>query len=59
MNFTTDLLDIPKQYDTILKKLKWLEEESLREQKRDRMEQNYSLQLYKTKEYWKSMLNGK
>lgn len=31
------------------KKLEWLEEESLREQKRDRMEQDYSFQLYRTK----------
>jgi hypothetical protein len=57
MNYT-DLLKIPEQYDTIEKKLEWLEQESLREQKRDRMEQNYSFQLYKTKEYWKMKLKN-
>lgn len=55
MNYT-ELLKIPEQYDTIEKKLQWLEEESLKEQKRDRMEQDYSFQLYKTKEYWKIKL---
>ena len=45
MNYT-ELLKIPEQYDTIEKKLQWLEEESLKEQKRDRMEQDYSFQLY-------------
>ena len=42
-------IKIPEQCDTIEKKLQWLEEESLREQKRDRMEQDYSFQLYRTK----------
>ena len=31
MNYT-ELLKIPEQYDTIEKKLQWLEEESLKEQ---------------------------
>ncbi len=53
-----ELLKIPEQYDTIEKKLQWLEEESLREQKRDRMWQDYSFQLYRTKEYWKMKLNN-
>ena len=44
MNYN-ELLKIPEQYDTIEKKLQWLEEESLKEQKRDRMEQDYSFQL--------------
>lgn len=47
------LLDIPQQYDTIEEKLQWLEEESLKEQQRDRMEQTYSFQLDKTISYWK------
>lgn len=47
-------IKIPEQCDTIEKKLQWLEEESLREQKRDRMCQDYTFQLYRTKEYWKT-----
>lgn len=53
-----ELLKIPDHCDTIEKKLRWLEEESLREQKRDRMEQDYSFQLYRTKEYWKDKLKN-
>ncbi len=53
-----ELLKIPDEYDTIEKKLKYLDEESLREQKRDRMEQDYSFQLYRTKEYWKDKLKN-
>ena len=53
-----ELLNTPEQYDTIEKKLEWLEEESLREQKKDRMEQDYSFQLYRTKEYWKMKLKN-
>jgi hypothetical protein len=53
-----ELLRIPDHYDTIEKKLKWLDEESLREQKRDRMEQDFSFQLYRTKEYWKMKLKN-
>ena len=51
---TDKYLKIPKVYDTIEKKLKYLEEESLREQKRDRMDMGYSYQLYITKQYWKN-----
>ena len=53
-----ELLKIPDYCDTIEKKLHWLDEESLREQKRDRMEQDYSFQLYRTKEYWKMKLKN-
>lgn len=53
-----ELLKIPDYCDTIEKKLQWLDEESLREQKRDRMEQDYSFQLYRTKEYWKMKLKN-
>jgi len=53
-----ELLKIPDEYDTIEKKLKYLDEESLREQKRDRMEQDYSFKLYRTKEYWKNQLKN-
>ncbi len=53
-----ELLKIPDEYDTIEKKLKYLDELSLIEQKRDRMEQDYSFQLYRTKEYWKSKLKN-
>ena len=49
-----ELLNIPDEYDTIEKKLKYLNEESLRERKRDRMDQDYSFLLYRTKEYWKN-----
>ena len=55
----TGLLKIPEQYHTIEKKLEWLEEESLREQKRDRMDHRYSFQLFKTTEYWKMQQNLK
>ena len=54
-----ELLKLPENCDTIEKKLKWLDEESLREQKRDRMEQDYSFQLYITKQYWKRELEKK
>lgn len=57
MNYTK-LLKIPEQYETIENKLQWLEEEGLREQKRDRLEQDYSFQLYRTKEYWKNKLKN-
>lgn len=53
-----ELLEIPDEYDTIEKKLKYLDELSLIEQKRDRMEQDYSFQLYRTKEYWKNELKN-
>ena len=53
-----ELLEIPDEYDTIEKKLKYLDELSLIEQKRDRMEQYYSFQLYRTKEYWKMKLKN-
>ncbi len=53
-----ELLKIPDEYDTIEKKLKYLDDEGLREQKRDRMEQDYSFQLYITKEYWKDKLKN-
>jgi len=53
-----ELIKIPKEYDTIEKKLKYLDELSLIEQKRDRMEQDYSFQLYRTKEYWKNKLKN-
>lgn len=53
-----ELLKIPDHCDTIEKKLKWLDEESLREQKRDRMYQDYSFQLYRTKEYWVNKLKN-
>jgi len=42
-----ELLKIPNHCDTIEKKLEWLEE-SLREQKRDRMDHDHSFQLYRT-----------
>jgi hypothetical protein len=50
------LFKIPKECDTIEKKLKWLDEESLREQKRDRMEQDYCFELRRTKQYYKELL---
>jgi hypothetical protein len=53
-----ELLKIPNHCNTIEKKLKWLDEESLIEQKRDRMDHNYSFQLYKTKEYWESKVKN-
>jgi hypothetical protein len=53
-----ELIKIPDEYDTIEKKLKYLDKLSLIEQKRDRMEQDYSFQLYRTKEYWKNQLKN-
>jgi hypothetical protein len=53
-----ELINIPDEYDTIEKKLKYLDKLSLIEQKRDRMEQDYSFELYRTKEYWKNKLKN-
>jgi hypothetical protein len=53
-----ELIKIPDEYDTIEKKLKYLDKLSLIEQKRDRMEQDYSFQLHRTKEYWKNKLKN-
>lgn len=50
------LLRIPDRYDTVEKKLAWLNEESLKEKNRDRMEQDHTFDLYRTKEYWKKQL---
>ena len=51
-----ELLRIPDHCDTIEEKLAWLDEESVKEQNRDRMEQDHTFDLYRTKEYWKRKL---
>lgn len=55
MSKFTPLIEIPQQYQTINQKLEWLKEEGLREQKRDRMDQYYSMQLANTQEYWQTL----
>jgi hypothetical protein len=47
-----ELITIPKEYQTLEDKLKWLSEESIREQKRDRMNLDYTYRLWLTNNYW-------
>lgn len=51
-----ELMNIPLEYDTVEKKLAWLDELSLKVQKNDNMDQEFSFILHRTKEYWKNKL---
>ncbi len=51
------LIDIPSEYDTIGEKIQYLKQLSALEKIRDRMDMNYSYQLYLTKEYYKLLDN--
>ena len=51
-----ELMNIPLEYDTVEKKLAWLDELSLKVQKNDNMNQEFSFILHRTKEYWKNKL---
>ena len=52
------MIEIPKEYDTLQKKVDYIDILKERQKKLDNMDMLYSYRLYITKEYYKSQLKN-